>query len=169
MNVESSARSVSRLRVPSSFASSLIWFRNDFCSERTSINAADTVSDMRRRRSISVERRSTSLAPAIPPPNPTDMRAREPPTIAPPASVMSPLIVTSRTPPMFCLAISILSTMSVFRRANLIAASILGSYSRSSYANPITPGLRATIIAFPPARFAVNLLSGRKVALPAFR
>ena len=59
--------------------------------------------------------------------------------------------------------------MSVFRRANLIAASILGSYSRSSYANPITPGLRATIIAFPPALFAVNLLSGRKVALPAFR
>ena len=127
------------------------------------------MSDIRRRRSISDERRSTSFAPAIPPPNPTDIRAREPPTIAPPASVMSPLIVTSRTPPMFCRAISMLSTMRVFRRANLIAASIRGSYSRSSYANPITPGFLATIIAFPPARFAVNLFSGRKVALPALR
>ena len=132
LNVATSARSVSRRIAPSSFASSLICWRNDCCSLRTSAKAAETVSDIKRRRSSSELRRSTSFAPAMPPPKLTDMRCLEPPTIAPPASVISPRIVTRRTPPMFWRAISMFWTISVFRRANLIAVSIRGSYSSNS-------------------------------------
>ncbi len=70
------------------------------CSTLAWCNAPDIVSDIIFNFSISLLKRSISLAPLIPPPNETDIFLFEPPIIAPPASVTSPRRVTNLTPPM---------------------------------------------------------------------
>ena len=137
------------------------------CCLLASTSAAETVSDINRYFSTSPVSFSTSEAPLIRPPKDTDIFLFEPPIIAPPASVTSPLRVTNLIPPICALAVDIESTINVFLNTNLIAVSIFGSYSRSSCANPITPGLLETMRALPAARVFVNLFNGRKVARPA--
>ena len=144
----------------------ILWRRA--CSlRRNSASAAVVVSETKLIRSTSCSALSTVAVPAILPPNCILRPFDEPPTIAPLASTTPPLRVTIRTPPMWRRAMSIASTISVSRTTFRTAASIDGSKSSRSIANPTTPASRDTITAFPAGLRDWSLFSGRKVARPA--